>query len=341
MKILKSILGLFFLGFYLPGCGGDTGSSNGNSTAKQAIEEKKSGPDVAAQEWSKWSQKYASRSPLIALNKTSQWPNTDDQISKVLTGVESLTLTEELKLGGSAVKEVAIAQSKLAQGPDARDTSILNNMKSLPAARKADELLILYVGEAHAIDFYCQESFANPQDTLFASYPRNSTISLESQAIVDFFTALGTPQSRSTVAQDSAVVQTAFPVRLFYYAKQNPGKHSLADLKRDNFPKNPSTIVLMDWHAIDNTEVTDSLPSSASIKASGFTTIRVALGGFKKGVVSNDDLEAEYNFAKALERRRPRIGRRKPMHLRNFWLFPGLGRSQQGLQWGRDVHEGT
>jgi len=232
--------------------------------------------------WEQWIKLYGSNSALNATNKNSgpRLKNPESQIRSVLDpefdGVLSLPHPLEFA-SGEYISSVNLLENSQVSELSNESQLLLDNMLGLIKKRPDDELLILFVGGYHAYDLFFSLPEKYKNDVFFATYPTTTASTLYNSGFKLFLQLSG---SNWTTKFDHADAHAAFPGKLFYWKKKLLDKEktvTYSDLISESTNSTPKIIVIMDTHGINNTELTDYLPSADVLRKSGFKSIKVGI----------------------------------------------------------------
>jgi hypothetical protein len=253
-------------------------------------------------EWATWFSKNASVTPFGALNLHTDWAITENQLNAIYQQPQHFPFAKNSRIAGKPVEEIGIPGLQMAQGPGARDQAMISKMKEAIAAGRKDELLVIFVGEAHAIDLFM--NLPDPQNIAFVSFPKHQATMTESDGVVKAMKALGQEGARTTVQEDSAASQAGVAARLYYYERETGQKIAWSKFVQ-GLPDKPGVIVIMDYHAIEVEAGFNVLPSPNALSKLGFSKTKILMEGFPSKEVTDEQMAAKYDFGKTYETQQP------------------------------------
>lgn len=262
-------------------------------------------------DWSSWIKKYASNSPLLAINKTSsaELAVPDSAITQVLSGKTLFKFAEPVTYQNRNVLEFDLFEDKSARrlntfdqidsrvvGSNALDAlneetrydfMIEASYKAI-ADRKDDELLIMHMGATHALDVYFgfflkdkdkirrDKSLQRQKEILYVSLPVSSSTTFFTPEYYDLLLAVDGVSTPVEKIGNSQIDQSMFYLsRLYFYHQLKKEGFSLEKLKDEKLDR-IGTLIFMDTHYLNSTSAYSEMPSAEVIKRSGFKSVRVA-----------------------------------------------------------------
>ena len=264
-----------------------------------------------ADEWKAWTDKFASPSPLLTLNKTSspELRVSDEAVVQILSGKTLFKFPSPVTYSNRNVLEFDVFEEKSARRlntydqidgrflgsnsiealtEETRFNFMIETSYRLMAERKEDELLMIHLGATHALDIYFgfylkdkdkvrqDKALQRQNEILYSSPPVSSETSFYTKDYYDLLMAVdgvATPVQR---IGDSQLDQSMFFLsRLYFYHQLKKDTFNLAKLKEQKLSR-LGTIVFMDIHYINSTAQYSELPSAQALKNSGFKTLRFA-----------------------------------------------------------------
>lgn len=306
------------------------------SSDKSGSEQIKSGVDLSSEPelteaWLQWLETYGSSSPLKTLRKTrpSRLQISDEQILKVLQGQTSIQLKEPLQSQDGLYKsidlsrfdesrrfevhrqyELQVLNPKMSKQDliteSSRFRDVRDHMQELIIERKPKDLLLLYVGQTHALDLYFG-SFLKPdmletdplyrirQDVIYLSGIVTERSPFFTESYYDLLRALRGSEIASVYLKDNELFDFAnFLGRLSYYNQLKAGLISLEDLKTERKP-HFGAFVFMDIHNLGMPKVFEQLPSARELVRLGVENVKLAMEGWQYDkAYSGDELQRFY-----------------------------------------------
>jgi hypothetical protein len=272
---------------------------------------------VTNDEWKRWKQRFASPSPVLALNKT--WPKplniSDENIARVLQRNTMIQFPEPLRMGDKPMSAVDISEFddavrfevqdqidlQLKQIPadqaikeEERFKKMIDFMGDMIGKRAPDQLIIQFVGATHGIDlffdFFLKDSdkkklkpfLARRDEVVFSAAPYKMDTRRYTQEFEQLKEIVdGMPTKPQTIADTGIVLATNFLSRLYFYQNLLRERLKLNDLKQDEAFL--GSIVLLDVNQYNESENIESLPKGSSLLAAGIKRVQLGREGWKYG----------------------------------------------------------
>lgn len=265
--------------------------------------------------WKEWKKKYASSSPFMALNKVSHSSELKiplDAVESVLQGKTKIQFALPRQHEGKLVDKVDLfnfassrrlevhdqvdlqmkfkATTDQAMKEDNRFQKMKDNLMTLISSRKKNELLLIQVGETHALDLYFSYFLQPPfppnhkrlhwrNDVIYFANSRTIKTAFETSTYYQFLSYYdGVTYPEQTLERDSILNSSNYLSRLAYFRKLQPERFSKEKLTEE-VPVRLGTLVFMDTHGLRSTDAISDLPGVASLKAAGLDSVTFVMEG--------------------------------------------------------------
>lgn len=331
-------------------------SSGASNDSLGLVEEELSSEPELTEAWAQWIETYGSSSPLKVLRKTrpTRLQISDEQIQSVLQGQTNIQLKEPLQSQDGLYKSIDLSRfdesrrfevhrqyelqvlnpkmsTKDLITESSRFRDVRDHMQELIIQRKPKDLLLLYVGQTHALDLYFG-SFLKPdmlktdplyrirQDVIYLSGIVTERTPFFTESYYDLLRALRGSEIASVYLKDNELFDFAnFLGRLSYYNQLKAGLISLESLKTELKP-HFGAFVFMDIHNLGMPKVFEQLPNARELVRLGVQNVKLAMEGWQydksysseelqrfyrattKSYLSGEDLEYFQQFRKEVVR---------------------------------------
>jgi len=247
-----------------------------------------------ADTWAAWKTKYAAGSPIFAEQKSRPpyWRLSDENYTDCLHGeVPNWRFERSLTdLGRDAEFSKGVNSNRaylkaLFTDPTAkvREEVLRKNLDALLAEQTDPKTFrIIFTGLQHTIEVFFDHA---DEKFLYAQIPFNQTTTTGNDDLWKFFETVGasrklrygralSPSRVERVGADSSLMTvTSTPAQLSFLVERQKAP---ANLLSKEVP-NSFTVLIGDHHGVNETKIIEELPNAEEWKASGITTIEIAL----------------------------------------------------------------
>lgn len=220
--------------------------------------------------WNNWSRAYTGTTPFHAIQASSEWPILKSQVSEVLARASSVDIpVRGVVRNGTPVTKISLNENYLQRyapnySRNVRDELLARSPVDVLAKTRPKELVILFVGQVHAIDVYFQSM---PREALYV-FPR---VRASSRFAPGSF-------EHKKFSETNAFLYELY-LQLLHQEILKGRQFKLAQLVEQQELPVLQFMVLGDLHPLKETGWIDEMPSGECLRQMGFTGVMVGIEG--------------------------------------------------------------
>jgi hypothetical protein len=264
----------------------------------------------------KWLKKYTANTPMGAMNKNYAWPVSAAEVDEVLTGkfkpgnrTNFLKFPMPLFSGTTPMGSYPLLGRPLYKHVK-RNEILTANLAKLLSEKKEGELLIVWAGFVHAMEFSLEYPGLN---YIYAAFPIHKSSEYFTEDHYKFLEALGKKEGK-TIGLEKSFIIHALPLDILagFVAKKPAHTFTTEKLLDLRQPTNTDAVIIADWHYLRETSLADDLPPGSCLSALGYKSIRVVLEQFPFGKEITDELFDQKWDPKIIFNKNPAAKKRFP-----------------------------